>query len=145
MVKRDFRIACLGSQALPRNRPRKKVISVLTVCDRPSPGGEPLYSIGSFIGWQQAAPGNVSRHGSSIGRRIPAARNRRDGQTSRRVIPGSRLLRHFVARRRAGTNIAWSSGHATKRLPSRRWEQIRLVNVPPLSRTTTRTACPTKL
>jgi hypothetical protein len=56
------------------------VISVLTVCDRPSPGGEPLYSIGSFIGWQQAAPGNVSRHGSSIGRRIPAARNRRDGQ-----------------------------------------------------------------
>ena len=28
-----------------------------------------------------------------------------------------RRLRHFVARRRAGTKIAWSSSHAIKRLP----------------------------
>jgi hypothetical protein len=34
-----------------------------------------------------------------------------------------------MARRRASANIAWSSGHVAKRLPSRRWEQIRLIKV----------------
>jgi hypothetical protein len=44
MVKRDFRNNVPWLAGVPRNRPRKRVISVLTACDRPSPGGEPDFA-----------------------------------------------------------------------------------------------------
>jgi hypothetical protein len=59
---------------------------------------------------------------------------------NRWVVPGSRLLRHFLAGCDAGTNIARSSVTCQSGSPPRRWEQTRLVNVPILSKA--RTACP---
>ena len=47
------------------------------------------FQVRCSVGWQQAAPGNVSTRCSSIGHRIHADAI---GKTFRWVIPGSRLL-----------------------------------------------------
>ena len=61
-------------------------------------------SLGSSVIWQQAAPESVSWRSSSIGWvRIGGSNTRDAGQeTSRWVIPGSRLLLHFPVAQRIG-------------------------------------------
>ena len=76
---------------------------------------------------KQAAPGNVPAR--CIYPRPWIRSHSAHRAASRWVIPGSRQLRHFVARRRASANIALVVRSRAKRLPSRRWEQMRLINV----------------
>jgi hypothetical protein len=55
-------------------------------------GGEPLCSLAALWVGKQAAPGNVSRCGSSMGRLYPQHGVDALGKTLRWVVPGSRLL-----------------------------------------------------
>jgi hypothetical protein len=57
-----------------------------------TPGGEPLCSLAALWVGKQAAPGNVSRCGSSRGRLYLPRGIDAMGKTLRWVIPGSRLL-----------------------------------------------------
>jgi len=58
----------------------------------PTPGGEPLCSLAALWVGKRAAPGNVSRCGSSMDPLYPRHRTDAMGKTLRWVILGSRLL-----------------------------------------------------
>jgi hypothetical protein len=74
-----------------RKEPRR-VASPSRVERTERPGGKPLCSLAALWVGKQAAPGNVSRFGSSMGRLYPPHRTDAMGKTLRWVIPGSRLL-----------------------------------------------------
>ena len=88
---------------------RKRVANTPRVERIERPGGEPLCSMAALWVGKQAAPENVSRCGSSMGRFASAARNSRDGQNI--------ALGHS---REPPVSNRWSC-HLIKRLPSRPW------------------------
>jgi hypothetical protein len=70
-----------GSQTSPRRLKLREATS-----------GRPLCGVADLWVGKQAAPGNVSRCGSSMGRLYPPHGIDAMGKTLRWVIPGSRLL-----------------------------------------------------
>src|ERR1700733_2400117 len=70
-----------GSQTSPRRLKLREATS-----------GKPLCSLAALSVGKQAAPGNVSRWGSSMGRLYPPHGIDAMGKTWRWAIPGSRLL-----------------------------------------------------
>jgi hypothetical protein len=75
-----------------------------TVAADRTPGGEPLCSLAALWVGKQAAPGNVSRCGSSMGRLYPPHGIEAMGKTLRWVVPGSRLLpTHRAAKLQSGS------------------------------------------
>ena len=130
-------------------RPRSSGWRVDAMGDYPAPGGELL--------WRSSLHPREFRRNTNLAetrknRRLPGTTQRfaglrldgckrigAAGKSSRRVMRGSRLLRHFVVGLSAERNTARSPGICQSGSPPGSWVIVHCTHAPPLSRSRTRT------